>query len=91
MLGTMAGTSLLARATPSYQTADADQSAVDGVPTAVKSDTTDNARHSFDYLADQYENESQIDNGHDKQNHVGYPLARFNPDGHLDRDGNDQD
>jgi len=84
MFSTAPGTSLLARAAASYQKADTDESAVDGVPAAVESYTTDNSRHSLDYLGKQQENERQIDNGYDEQNHVGYPLTRFGSDRHLD-------
>lgn|SRR6266850_765467 len=87
MFSTVAGASLLARATASYQTADADKAAVNGVPTAVETHTTENTCPSFDDLDDQYEHKRQIDDSHDEQNHVGNPLARLASDGHLHVNG----
>jgi hypothetical protein len=83
MFSTVAGASLLARATTSCETADANKAAVNGVPTAVETNTTDNTCHSFDHLDEQYENKRQIDDGYDEQDHVGDPLARLTADRHL--------
>jgi hypothetical protein len=47
------GFPLLARATASYQNADPDKAAVDGVSTTVETHTADNAYHSFDDLDQQ--------------------------------------
>jgi hypothetical protein len=83
MFSTVVGASLLARATASYQTADADKAAVNGMPTAVETHTTEDTRPSFDNLDDQYKHKRQIDDSRDEQNHVGNPLARLASDGHL--------
>jgi hypothetical protein len=53
MFSTVPGTRLLARSTTAHQTADADESAVNGVAAAIESYSADNASNTFDYLAGQ--------------------------------------
>jgi hypothetical protein len=50
MFSTVARTPLLAWATPSYQTADADKATVDGVSTTVETYTANNANYGLGYL-----------------------------------------
>lgn len=53
MFSTVPRTRLLARSTASQQTKDAEESAVNSVATAIETYSTDNASHTFNYLAGQ--------------------------------------
>jgi hypothetical protein len=53
MFSTVPGTRLLASSTASQQTTDAEESAVNGVAAAIETYSTNNASHTFNYLAGQ--------------------------------------